>query len=394
MVNKVFNSTRIKRKKIVLVLCLALIAPGWAGIKGEGSNSAAQQAHLNVYFGSSGKDAKGIYHAIFDTEKGKLSEAELAAEISEPGFLTLHPDKQKLYALGQLDGQSVVAGYNIGSSGQITHFTTSPITDGNGTHIAVHPSARFLLSAQYGTGSIALFPLDEAGNLGTAAITRHEGGSNVVPDRQDKAHPHWCGFSPDGQYAFVPDLGMDGIVIYRVDADKRAIHRQGFVAAEAGGGARHMRFSTDGKFIYLLNEMSLSVTTFKYDSAAGNAVRLSNTPALTEQLKAGESFNAAAEILVHPNGLFIYSSNRGNDSVTAYRADSKTGFLTVSDVEPIRGSWPRNINMDPAGNWLLAAGRHSNTISVHAIDPSSGVLTFQQKSIINVPGPMCILFAN
>ena len=134
------------------------------------------------------------------------------------------------------------------------------------------------------------------------------------------------------------------------------------------------------------------MTTFQYDSAAGTTTRLSTTPALSEEVKAKEVFNSAAEILVHPNGRFIYSSNRGNDSVTSYLTDSTTGFLTVTEVEPIRGSWPRNINIDPAGRWLLAAGAHSNTISVHAIDQSTGELTFQRKSTINVPGPICILF--
>ena len=117
-------------------------------------------------------------------------------------------------------------------------------------------------------------------------------------------------------------------------------------------------------------------------------------PALSEEVKAKEVFNSAAEILVHPNGRFIYSSNRGNDSITSYITDPTTGLLTVTEIEPIRGAWPRNINIDPSGRWLLAAGAHSNTISVHAIDQSTGGLTFQQKSTINVPGPICILFAD
>ena len=213
-----------------------------------------------------------------------------------------------------------------------------------------------------------------------------------MPGRQDKPHPHWCGFSPDGQYAFVPDLGMDGIVIYRVDQDKPAIINHGFTATVPGGGPRHMRFSVDGKFIYLLNELSLSVTTFKYAATTGTATRLSTTPALSEEVKDKEVFNSAAEILVHPNGRFVYSSNRGNDSVTAYNVDPATGLLTVTEVEPIRGAWPRNINLDSSGRWLLAAGAHSNTISVFSIDQSTGELTFQPKSIINVPGPICILF--
>ena len=153
-----------------------------------------------------------------------------------------------------------------------------------------------------------------------------------------------------------------------------------------------MRFSVNGKFIYLLNEFSLSVTTFKYDASTGAATRLSTTPALSDEVINKEVFNSAAEILVHPNGRFVYSSNRGNDSITSYIADPETGLLTVNEVEPIRGAWPRNISMDRSGRWLLAAGAHSNTISVFTIDQTTGELTYKPKSIINVPGPICILF--
>jgi 6-phosphogluconolactonase len=355
-------------------------------------STTVQGATLNVYFGTGGNATKGIYHATFNTEKGRLSEASLAAEIGSPGFLALHPDKHSLYAVGRLEGKEVVAGYRIDASGVLKQFTASPIRDGGGAHVAVHPSGRFLLTAQYGGGSTALFPLDGDGKLGTSVITEHGKGSNVVPSRQHKPHPHYCGYSPDGRFAFVPDLGMDGIVIYRVDQETPTITKHGFAASLPGGGPRHMRFSVDGQFIYLLNELSLSVTTYGYDATRGTTTQKSTTPALSEATKAKEDFNSAAEILVHPNGRFVYSSNRGHDSVTAYCADPVTGRLAVTEVEPIRGAWPRNINLDPSGRWLLAAGGQSNTISVHAIDQGTGELTFQRGSIINVPGPICVLF--
>jgi len=354
--------------------------------------SVVQGTVLKVYFGTGGNQTKGIYHATFDVDKGKLSQAKLVAEIGSPGFLALHPDQEKLYAVGRLEGEAVVAGYHIEPSGALTRFTVSPIRDGGGAHIAVHQSGCFLLTAQYGGGSTALFPLDLDGKLGASVLSEHEGGSGVVRGRQDAPHPHWCGYSRDGRFAFVPDLGMDGVVIYRVDLDGPAISKHGFAASVPGGGPRHMRFSVDGKFIYLLNELSLSVTSFAYDPATGTTTQRSTTPALSEAVKAKETFNSAAEILVHPNGRFVYSSNRGNDSVTVYQADPTSARLTVTEVEPIRGAWPRNINMDPSGHWLLAAGAHSNTISVHAIDQDTGELSYQRQGVINVPGPICVLF--
>ena len=354
--------------------------------------ASAQAAPLNVYFGTSGGETRGIYHATLDPDNGRLTPATLAAEIRSPGFLAVHPDGTRLYAVAGVEGGPRVAGYRITAGGALEPINSALIGDGGGAHVAVHPSGRFLMTAQYGGGSTAFFPLDPDGRLGAATLTEHEGGSGVVPDRQNAPHPHYCGYSPDGRFAFVPDLGMDGIVIYRVNVDEPSIARHGFAASISGGGPRHMRFSVDGRFVYLLNELSLSVTTFAYDADAGTLKQLGTTPALSEEVKAREMFNSAAEILVHPSGRFVYSSNRGHDSVTVYRADPGTGRLTVVEVQPIRGAWPRNINMDPSGRWLLAAGADSNTVAVHAIDPDTGELTFQPGGLINVPGPICIVF--
>ena len=155
-----------------------------------------------------------------------------------------------------------------------------------------------------------------------------------------------------------------------------------------------MRFSVDGKFVYLLNELTLSVTTFAYDAETGKLKKLGTVPALSEEVKAKETFNSASEILVHPNGKFVYSANRGNDSVTVYNANPATGDLKVVEVEPVRGAWPRNINLDPSGKWLLAAGANSNTISVFAIDQETGELAFSRGNVWNVPGCICILFGS
>ena len=224
-----------------------------------------------VYFGTGGPGAKGIYRATFNPDNGKLTAADLVAEVGSPGFLALHPDRTKLYAVANFPGGPGAIGYTIRAGGALEVINSAPTGDGGGAHIAVHPSGKFLLTAQYGGGSTALFPLAADGKLGAAQLSKHQGGSGVVKPVQEKPHAHWVGFSPDGRFALVPDLGLDGIVIYRIDLAKPAIERHGFAASVPGGGPRHMRFSPDGKFIYLLNELSLSVTTFAWDMAAGTA---------------------------------------------------------------------------------------------------------------------------
>jgi 6-phosphogluconolactonase len=349
-------------------------------------------AVVPVYFGTGGPGAKGIYRSTFDTTSGKLTPAELAAEVGSPGFLALHPAGDKLYAVANFPGGPGAIGYTFKADGSLEVINSSPTGDGGGAHIAVHPTGKFLLTAQYGGGSTALFPLDAACRLGTAKVIKHQGGSGVVKPVQEKPHAHWVGFSPDGKFALVPDLGLDGIVIYRINLDALMLEKHGLAASVPGGGPRHMRFSPDGKFIYLLNELSLSVTSFAWDAANGTAKQLGNVPALSAEAKGKEAMNAAAEILVHPSGRFVYSSNRGHDTVTVYRADPATAALQVIQVQPVRGAFPRNINLAPDAGWLLAAGADSNTVAVHKVDPTTGELRYQTKGVINVPAPICILF--
>lgn len=349
-------------------------------------------AAVDVYLGTMSKTAEGIFRANFDPEQGKLTRVELAAQMERPAFLAFHPQRHTLYAIARPNKEASVVAYRIWDDGALELLNVVPTGDDNAAHIAVHPSGKFLLTAQYRAGSVALFPLQADGSLGERQqLIRHEGGSGVVPQRQSAPHPHWVGFSPDGRFAFVPDLGLDQIVIYAVNLDTLELEPAGYVDALPGAGPRHMRFSADGRYVYLLNELTLAVTSFAYNSENGALEPRSTTQALTDELKAKERFNSSSEILVHPNGRFVYSANRGHDSVTAYTANLETGALAVIEVEPIRGAWPRNIAMDSTGAWLLAAGMHSNTVSVFAIDADSGELSFPRGHVVSAPAVSCIL---
>ncbi len=339
-------------------------------------------------------ESKGIYRAVLNLETGDLSKPELAAEIASPGFVVLGPEGRRLYSVCQLpDGQGGgVAAFEISQDGQsLRLLNTQSIGDGGAAHLAVDHAGRLLFTAQYGGGSVAVFPLGKDGRIHPrSALVEHE-GSGPDPARQKRPHPHWVGLDPANRFLFVPDLGIDRVMIYRIDAEASRIEPHGSGRCPAGAGPRHMKFHPNGKFVYVLNELQLSVSVFRFDPEAGTLDPLQTISTLPEELR--EVRCTASEIRIHPNGRFLYSANRGHDTITAFTVDPKTGKLAFIEREAVRGSWPRNFNLDPGGKWLLAAGRNSNTISVFRVDLESGGLVYSGKTV-NCPTPICITFAS
>lgn len=351
---------------------------------------------LDVWIGTGrANNSKGIYHATLNSETGKLSETTLAAEMSGPGFLAMHPNKSHLYAVGSLDGKPSVAAFRIrgrGGDASLALANSLEIGDGGAAHVGVHPTGKMLLTAQYGGGSVAAFRLKSDGSLDMRTqIIEHEGGSRAFPGRQDSPHPHWTGFSPDGTFAFVPDLGLDQVVIYRVDADNAQISAHGKAELPPGGGPRHMKFHPSGRWVYVLNELSLSVTVFDYDATKGSMSPKQTLNTVPKEQLVKEQFKSASEIRVHPNGRFVYTANRGHDTITVFRVNAQDGMLNVVERENVRGATPRNFNLDPTARWLLAAGQQSHTLASFAVDQTTGELAFN-RSIVSTPAPICVLF--
>ena len=185
--------------------------------------TSATGEQVDVWFGTKTPKnglSKGIYYAKFDTDKGAFGKPELAAEVSSPGFLAMHPGGNMLYAAAHYDDKPAVVAYRIEKSGgksSLTFVNSVAIGDGGAAHVSVDRSGKVLLTAQYGGGSTALFDLADDGSIKSRRqLVKHEGGSGVVSGRQDKPHAHWTGTSPDNQFVFVPDLGMDKVVIWKL----------------------------------------------------------------------------------------------------------------------------------------------------------------------------------
>ncbi|RMF43817.1 MAG: lactonase family protein [Planctomycetota bacterium] len=357
--------------------------------------SIANADQWDIWIGtSSGNNSRGIYHCLLDGDSGKLGPSELVAEIRAPGFLELHPEHHLLYAVGQLQDGPCVAVYRVlglGDQARLELVDQESTGDGGGTHVSVHPSGRLLLTAQYGGGSVSAYALEKSGLISRRTqVIEHQGGSGVVPGRQDAPHPHWTGFSPDGRFALVPDLGLDEVIIYRVDLETQTIHPHGAAPTGPGSGPRHLKFHPNGKWVYVLNELALSVAVFQYDVDSGSMELKQTIPTVPAEELAREKFASASEIRVHPTGRFVYTANRGHDTITVFSVSS-AGTLSPVQVEPVRGATPRNFNLSPDGAWLVVGGQDSNTLASFEVDPQSGRITYN-RSIITTPSPICILF--
>ncbi len=341
---------------------------------------------LPLWIGTGGKKSQGIYRTMLDTETGKLTEPVLAAEIGNPGFVALNAERTRLYSLCNIDGGSVAA-FSIGADHSLTPINTQSTGDGSASHLSLDRTERVLFSAQYGSGSITIYPVAEDGSIGERAQVIKHSGSGPNKDRQEGPHPHFVGASPDNRFLLVPDLGADQVVIYRIDHETATIAPHGVAILAPGSGPRHLKFSHDGTKIYLINELSMTVTVFEYEAAFGIMTPIQTIASLPEAM--WKVPNKAAEIRLHPTGKFVYASNRGHDSLAVFSVDGASGLLSFVEHEAIRGAYPRNFNIDPTGKWLIAAGRTSNTLSIFAINQESGKLYFT-ADVLNVPDPICV----
>ena len=355
---------------------------------------------VDVWFGTKkgGNDGMdiGIYHSLLGIEKGALAVPKLAIALDSPGFLAANPNptlKQSvLYATTKIDGQHVIASLKVAADKSLELMNAVPTGEnaGGACHVTVDASGKIAVSSQYGSGSVSVFSLAEDGSIASRTqLIKHIGGSKVVGNRQNSPHAHYCGFDNENKFAFVCDLGLDRVKIYKIDHAKRELVEHGEAVCEPGGGPRHMKFHPGGKHAFVLNELAMSLSVFDY---ADGSMQLKQTvKTIPDSSVEKEVFNSASEILVHPSGKFVYSANRGNDTVSVYEFDEVAGELKRIQIEPVRGSWPRNINLSPDGKWLIAAGADSNSAAPFRVDPDTGRLTYVRGSKY-VPHPICVLF--
>lgn len=345
-----------------------------------------------VYVGTyTGQTSKGIYAYRFDASTGGLTSLGLAAETGNPSFLAVHPNQRFLYAVGETSKGTVSAFSLDRDTGRLKPLNTVSANGSSPCHLAFDRTGKWLFVANYGSGSTAAFPVHKDGALGNASAFVQHAGSSANPERQKGPHAHSVNISPDNRFLVVTDLGLDEALVYRFDAAKGTLAPNEPRSAKMapGSGPRHLAFGPGGEFVYVLNEMTTTVSALVYDKRRGSLQEIQTLSALPPGFSGA---NSGAEIAVHPGGRFLYSSNRGHDSITVFSVDPKNGVLKAVDWVSTQGKTPRNFAIDPTGNFLLAANQNSNTIVVFRIDQTTGRL-IATGNVRDIPSPVSLVFA-
>ncbi|MHA3774537.1 lactonase family protein [Verrucomicrobiota bacterium sgz303538] len=355
------------------------------------SSASAFAEDIPFYVGTYTKKdgSKGIYHYKLDTSSGAVSGGELAAEAANPTFLALHPNKRFLYAAIETSGGAVGA-FAIQPDGKLQPLGEQPSRGGGACHVWVDNTGKNVLVANYVGGSVAALPIKPDGGVREATGFVQHTGSSVDPKRQKEPHAHSVYTDAQNRFVYACDLGLDKVLIYKLDADTGALspNEPPFVRVAPGSGPRHIAFHPTDKFAYVINEMLNTVTAFGHDAAAGTFTEIQTVPTLPTGFK-GES--TTAEIFVHPNGKFVYGSNRGHDSIVVFSIDQANGKLTLVEHVSTQGKGPRNFAIDPTGQFLIAANQQTDNAVVFRIDGTSGKLTSTGHGF-KCGAPVCIQF--
>ena len=371
---------------------------------------AKDAKHYILYVGTyTNGESKGIYAYRYDASTGSMQSLGLAAETQNPSFLVADAKGEHLFAVNELQK------YQGESSGGVTSFTmdrkTGKLSELNEVashgadpcYISLDRSGKYLLVANYTGGNVAVIPILPDGHLAEASsVQKDEGTLGPDKERQESSHAHWIEASARNRFVYVSDLGLDRVLIYKFDATKGELSRDGSASRNSGSsaekdffsatlapgtGPRHVAFSADGRFMYVLGELDATVTVFANDDKETyrSIQKISGLPT------GFSGKNTAAEIAIHPSGKFLYTSNRGDDSIAAFSIDHATGKLKFIGTVSTVGKTPRHFAIDPTGTRLLVASQDSNMIVEYQIDENYGTLQLMRQ-VPNVPSPVCLVF--
>lgn len=339
---------------------------------------------------------QGIHALLLDLATGGLTPATVTHDVRNPSFVTLSPDRRFLYAVNELkewDGQfgGGLSAFAVdGATGALRFINSKPSRGTDPCHVAVHRDGQFVLVANYSSGSVIVYRLLQDGGLGEETDFVQHHGSSVNDARQEGPHAHQVMFDGTGTWAFVPELGVDRLMVYRFDAvyGKLLPAAEPWVATEPGAGPRHVALHPHAPYLYLINELDCTVSTFLLDSATGGLKLLQSA---STHPKGYTGLLSCAEIRVSADGRFVYGSNRDDNSIAVFSVDPASGWLTlIGDVDS-GGQVPRNFALSPDGEWMIVANQDSHNVLTYRMNKLTG--TPQPTGVeVRVGSPVCVCF--
>ncbi|MEU2914501.1 lactonase family protein [Streptomyces massasporeus] len=338
--------------------------------------SGPRPLYLGTYTSVEG-GGKGIGMATYDPATGRISGAGTIPGVGDPSYLAIHPDRGTLYAVDERDDGAVSA-VRLSDRKVLGSRSTGGAAP---CHLSVHPGGRWLLSANYGSGSVAVHPIDASGALGERTdLVRHT--SPPPGPGQEGPHAHQFVTSPDGGHVLAVDLGTDTVYTYRLDEKAGTLTEVAQAHTRPGAGPRHLTFHPGGRYAYLANEVDNTVAVCSYDKASGRV-----TVGEAQSTGTGSGTSYPAQILVAADGRHAYLANRGHNSLTRYTVEADGARLRLLDTVPVGGDFPRQIAFSPEGRLLFAANQKSSTVTVFHVDGVNGELRRAGESF---PSPVAV----
>ena len=343
--------------------------------------------------------AEGIYAYRYNRDTGALTHAHTVKGVDSPSFLALDREQRRLYAVNERSAprgehSGGVSAFSVDQqTGNLSLLNSQPTRGNSPCYVSVDPSGRCAMVANYGTGSVAVFPIRSDGSLGAVSdFVQHDGRSSN-PRRQEGPHAHSILPTPDGRYVLSCDLGIDRVLIYTLDVElgKLAPNALPFAQVSSGAGPRHIAFHPNGRFVLVNNEIDSTLSVFAYDGERGALQIVDTVSSLPDDVHGPAIRNSTAHVTVHPSGRFAYVSNRGHHSLAIYAFGEETGRVKLVGHQSTQGETPRGYNLDPAARFLLAANQNSNTIVSFKVDGDTGRLT-PTGHVTEVPAPVCVIF--
>lgn len=332
--------------------------------------------------------SQGVYIYQMDPNSGELNYVSSVDGVQNPSFLDVHPTHRFLYTVNEFD-QGRVSAVAIGPNLRSFTFLNSQSTGGSAPcYLSLDPAGKWLFVANYGSGSLAVFPILPDGSLGPASDFVQHQGSSANKIRQTSPFAHSILFDPTGRFVLAADLGIDRVLVYRLDESAGRLHPHdpSGMSTHPGAGPRHLVFHPNQRFLYVSNELDSTVTACSWDSGKGS---LKPIQALSTLPPGFSGENGVADIRITPSGSYLYVSNRGHNSLAIYAVNSQDGTLTPNGIVSTLGNWPRNFAIDPSGAFLYAANQFSDTVVTFRVDGNTGQL-IPTGQVTSVPSPVCV----